>query len=516
MHFSFVYIVLLGLATLMLLFFAFYSWLKIKSTASSSFQALLLSFAIYTFGYIMQLLSGNLADIGFWVRIQYLGIPLVGPFWLIMTARLSGSDKWLKHPFEITLFIIPALTLFLNWTNDWHHLYYTHLAIRETQPFMTLNIGHGPWYWVHQIYHNLCIFTGIIFLVKMIAHSPKAFRLQIWVLLLASLSPWVGYMIYLTGNSPYHLDLTALFLVIWAPVFFIAVTRFKVIDLVPVARDIVFEHMKECVIVVDQQNRLVDFNAAVAATFSGLSPRDIGSNIESVFLQYPEIVHVLNQPQENRRLRIDKNGETIFYQYSMTEMKNSHNRPIGKTLILMDISEQVRLMESLQKLAAYDELTQLYNRHSLIELGMQELEHAVVAQHPFSLMELDLDHFKEINDTYGHAAGDDVLKALAAVFRECLRKTDIAGRYGGEEFIIILPETDQSSAWLIAERIRQRFEKQEIHFGKQIIRVTASIGLTSYHRVNHETLEEIIRIADLRLYLAKEHGRNRVCVSDRL
>jgi diguanylate cyclase (GGDEF)-like protein len=122
---------------------------------------------------------------------------------------------------------------------------------------------------------------------------------------------------------------------------------------------------------------------------------------------------------------------------------------------------------------------------------------------------MDLDRFKSINDNYGHLAGDKVLRHVAEWSRKQLRKFDIMGRYGGEEFVIFLPETTLNGAYIVAERIRQTLENNPVSSGDKSITVTSSFGVTGLYPNGTATLEELIEEADYALFQAKEHGRNR-------
>ncbi|MCW8877262.1 MAG: diguanylate cyclase [Kangiellaceae bacterium] len=167
----------------------------------------------------------------------------------------------------------------------------------------------------------------------------------------------------------------------------------------------------------------------------------------------------------------------------------------------------------LYKRAITDDLTHLYTRKYIDERLEQELDRAKRYHRPFSILMIDLDRFKQVNDTYGHSAGDLVLQTLSYLLRQRLRDTDIAGRIGGEEFIVILGETEIEGAKLFAERIRDEIEKEKIEKGGQVIPVTASIGVACFNEKYLSQPLAIIEDADKALYHAKTTGRNRVVVA---
>ena len=175
-----------------------------------------------------------------------------------------------------------------------------------------------------------------------------------------------------------------------------------------------------------------------------------------------------------------------------------------------------RLTAALKQLAEHattDPLTGLYNRRSLQKQLDLELVRAGRGRHPLAVILLDIDHFKRFNDTFGHQAGDEVLKRVAGVIRKGIRTSDIAGRYGGEELITILPEATAQAALMRAEAIRREIEAQHLEYdGNSLGSLTASFGVAVFpdHASDSASL---IRVADNALYEAKNSGRNRVVIS---
>jgi diguanylate cyclase (GGDEF)-like protein/PAS domain S-box-containing protein len=178
--------------------------------------------------------------------------------------------------------------------------------------------------------------------------------------------------------------------------------------------------------------------------------------------------------------------------------------------IIRDITERKKMQEELTRLATTDPLTGLCNRRLFFE--RLELEWGRARRHsrPLSILMFDLDHFKNINDIHGHAVGDSVLTCLSGEAQDVLRSEDILGRLGGEEFAVILPETDRSIAETIAERLRKRLAAVTIDAPEGLVRCTVSIGVIQC-RLAHESLDVALKRADDALYLAKRSGRNMVC-----
>ena len=176
--------------------------------------------------------------------------------------------------------------------------------------------------------------------------------------------------------------------------------------------------------------------------------------------------------------------------------------------------EQIRQLNArLERLAMIDELTDLPNRRAFFLQGAKEISRAERNKISFSLLMLDLDHFKNINDTYGHDAGDFVLKQFSNLLRENIRESDMAARLGGEEFSILLPETELKYAVKFAERIRQAVEQERMRVQDQSINMTVSIGVVTYSE-NLPDPKSVIKQADDCLYKAKRQGRNKAVSPD--
>ncbi|HEX9942611.1 MAG TPA: diguanylate cyclase [Thermoanaerobaculia bacterium] len=182
---------------------------------------------------------------------------------------------------------------------------------------------------------------------------------------------------------------------------------------------------------------------------------------------------------------------------------------IGHLALVLD---NARLSQRLQELSTLDGLTRQLNHRTIYARLTEELERARRYRYPLSVVLCDFDHFKEVNDTYGHLAGDAVLHEGAAVLRRCLRNTDLLGRYGGEEFLAVLPQVDLDAARMAAERLRQGLESSSVRVpGGGEVRITASFGIASRDELGDaQSGDLMVSLADRRLYEAKTGGRNRI------
>lgn len=210
-------------------------------------------------------------------------------------------------------------------------------------------------------------------------------------------------------------------------------------------------------------------------------------------------------------------GSGRWLRFTASALKNPRGDIIGAVETLEDITDRKLAEDALREsearyrtLSVTDSLTELFNSRHFYEQLQMEIERADRYGHPLSLLLLDIDNFKRFNDTYGHLEGDKVLIRLGDVIRQCLRKTDSAYRFGGEEFTIILPETTGAAAIVLAERVREEFANEVFHPPEtpEPAQETVSIGVAQYFP--HEGLRPFVKRADFNMYGAKKQGKNRV------
>lgn len=273
---------------------------------------------------------------------------------------------------------------------------------------------------------------------------------------------------------------------------------------------------------VDTAGRIIFINPT-ALKILGLSEQEaLGRNAHALFHHhhpdgsvYPEDACPLSQVLQDGRQReieddafIRKNGEHLPVHLVATAMIENDTQ-VGAEIVFQDITQRKRLEAELTRLASTDALTGIANRRHFIAQLEKEIARIQRVAEPAAVLMLDLDHFKKINDNHGHATGDAVLQAFARGAQSDLRKIDLIGRLGGEEFAILLPETGLDAALRLAERLRQHIETMTVACNDDMIQITVSIGLTTMTRADISA-DAILARADQALYQAKASGRNRV------
>jgi diguanylate cyclase (GGDEF)-like protein/PAS domain S-box-containing protein len=267
---------------------------------------------------------------------------------------------------------------------------------------------------------------------------------------------------------------------------------------------------REGIVVTDNEGKVVLMNPAAEA----LLGKSMHQVVSEGFLNLIDDAEGLRTLLE-RDAEI-KESETIHYKgrvlsiYAAT-IRTHQGATVGSAALIRDITEEKRLEDRLRRLSTTDGLTGLFNRRHLDETLATEMERALRYNSPLSIMMFDVDHFKRFNDEHGHDQGDRVLQALAQAMQEHVRKVDVPCRYGGEEFLAILPGTDQAGAIIVAERLRHSIEQMTV----EGLRVTISIGVATIPALDVHRPELLIEAADRALYRAKRAGRNQVIAAHR-
>ena len=281
-----------------------------------------------------------------------------------------------------------------------------------------------------------------------------------------------------------------------------------------------FESSRDAVMILDK-DRFVDCNGAAlemfkcdnADIFLGKRPGDFSPSYQPSGLDSKtEIQKNLSKALSEGCLFIEWVHKRLDGKEFPAEVMLSEVEVEGKQMVqalIRDITQRKIMEDELKRLATTDPLTGANNRRSLLEKGASELLRSRRYEHPFSLLMIDVDNFKTINDTYGHNAGDMVLKSLVSMSTKVLRSTDLFGRIGGEEFAVILPETDDQKAIEVAERLRKGLSELTVQSEEGPIRFTVSIGLATL-KDETDNLLSIMKRSDAALYKAKENGKNRV------
>jgi diguanylate cyclase (GGDEF)-like protein len=355
--------------------------------------------------------------------------------------------------------------------------------------------------------------AGSWFYISGLRNASSLFRRQATVMVLGSFLPFAGYFIYLADLSPWGLDITPITLGVTCVFLYYGIFHCGIFDLAPLARNLIFNSMRDAVLILDTRDRLLDFNPAAKELLPVLNKRNLGTEVVPMLASTPSFAEAMSKLEEQDEVKVG-GEEAQFYEIRtwplFTSSTNSAARPIGRAVIFADVTDKVRLREELRSRAETDPLTGIANRRRFYQSLEIECLRFTRNHFPLSVLMIDLDFFKEVNDEYGHLVGDAVLRIISQLLLLCLRKTDLLARYGGEEFAVLLPETQVEGAVLIAERIRRTVCEKPIVAEGCHVQISVSVGVASHVRDSEAQPEVLLKKADKALYRAKALGRNRV------
>ncbi len=502
---------LLSSALILVLFVTI--WDKRQLAVVKALYALLASIFIWVFFRFLIILQDQYAVKLFLSKLQYSGIAFTGVTWLIFTLVATKQTKYLNHKTILLFSVIPAITFLLALTNEYHHLIWENIEFSG----IAVQAEHGKWFVVHIVYSWLLIgIATVLATVQYFRYRKK--RSEFIAIIIAPLLVTLTNVNRIMGWVDMgELDTVSIAFTFSVVMFSWVVIKNNYLYMAPVALRAMVKNMQDAIIILDDELFIVDMNPAAEKLFAVKNTDIIARHISELFADNKICREVIEHSATELTINETK------LQALTTRYPVRLSRADGVLIVLRDITtlkntqhmleqaqkELLAANEELKILANTDALTGLANRRYFLE--MLKLEMARVERYDSKLcvMLLDLDFFKKINDSYGHPAGDAVLKRVAAIIKNNARKNDITGRLGGEEFGLILPDTDLAGATVYAERLRNMIAN---NYDESDIPVTASIGLVSVKK-GMQT-EDILKHADNALYQSKEAGRNRVSVSE--
>lgn len=280
---------------------------------------------------------------------------------------------------------------------------------------------------------------------------------------------------------------------------------------------------EDAIVAVDGNSEIVLFNAGAEKVFGYRAEETIGEKLDMLLperfhIQHDMMLHefgassAIGKPSGERSHQIfgrRKSGEEFVASAAIFDLSRGDQKFFAT--VMRDVSQSRKTEEELLRLAATDPLTGSFNRREFTAIAEREALRANRYHHALSVLMLDLDHFKRLNDTYGHSAGDKALQRFTMICTNALRNVDIFGRWGGEEFVALLPETDIQGATVIAERLRKLTADNLLTFNDHKINFTVSIGIAEF-KDGETDIDAALGRADSAVYDAKKAGRNRISV----
>lgn len=494
----------------------------------------------------------------FYVLLSFVAVSLLGSGWLLLTLFITGYAERLSQRRLLVLFVPAVIGATGVVANPWHDF------------VMPLEGGYiertyGPWFWVVMFILVSYFVTSLVIMFRVLLSSktPVMIQMQVkitlWgIFVLAMFAALDAILnVLLSRWLPIIPGLTSLGIFVSDLFFVYVIKRYNVFNLVSIAHEDVINTIPYGILVLDQNEVIVEANKA-SRSFVEDHVGDIwdmeaflaGVSVEGNSRKFLNKYRLKKMELCQIEVIVEKDHQLCHYILQSSPIVDSALVPLGHLLTFQDVSQerfydkamnqQYKTLQErnealdlirqelydanrkLEELVLTDSLTQCYNRRYLT----QHLNHEVLTnlqyKTPFSLMLLDIDHFKAINDHYGHVIGDEVLVRTAEALRQSVRSTDILTRYGGEEFMIYLPHTEHELAIELAERVRQAVESNRMVVNHEMgdIAITISVGILSIDDFAYEDEEvpedgeryliQLFDAVDKALYQAKQKGRNRV------
>ncbi|MBM0744440.1 diguanylate cyclase [Phormidium sp. CLA17] len=523
---------ILSLTALLAVAVAAAAWRRrAASSASRPFILSLLSIAFYATVAALEAAAIALPDKIFWSKLEYVGSGCVVTFFLIFAIHFTHKRQWLTLKNTVLLWLLPSLNVVLVATNEQHRLVWSGF-LPYSQGTNQIVYQHGPgFYWVMSCVY-LYTLTGSLLLVKAMQQSARLQQQQSWLALAGALVPLLGGSAYMLNLTPAGLNLTPMSFLLTGIIYFVTLFRFRLFDLVPVARDTLIESMSDGVLVLDLHNRLIDINPA-AQQLTGIRVTCLGQPLRQLFSSWQVIAQLCEASETVQCELLLKVSADCYVELHVIPLRDRCKGLTGRLLVLRNVTQRQQadlelrqanerlqaqlheikaLQTQLREQAIRDALTGLFNRRYFEETLPRELARAAREAYPVAVILMDIDFFKQVNDTYGHQGGDCVLQAFGSLLRDHSQQGDIACRYGGEEFVLTLPAITLKDVYQRAEQIRRSFQAMRVQFGSATICTTLSLGVGLFPE-HGDTSQSLMQVVDQALYIAKAAGRNCVrCV----
>jgi diguanylate cyclase (GGDEF)-like protein len=501
-------------AVILAQFFAAYFFSKGRTSYRKAFSVMVFCISVYLFGYLMIINNSNLQEMVFWNQFQYLGLPFISVLWLMVALLYTKTIYSLKLRLAILLFSVPVITFFMRLTNSWHHLFYTKWEVRQFFGYYSLYMERGIWYYVNITYTLFCLLlTIIIYLIGYLKNKVGYTKPQFLIFLFASLLPFIGILLILFAFDDWSIDYSALIMPVSLLIISYGILKYDFLEIRTLARETIFENNFAGMVVLGPGNRIIDYNKAAEKFFETINISLNNWPIEHILAREPELLEIF-ESDSSRDFSLLIGGEERFFEIDVLPLGDPHDGNTRMLKSIRDVTEERKIQEKLKFLATTDSLSGLYNRAEFMNLAKREFASAKRNNEELSLLIMDLDNFKNINDTFGHAAGDEIIHEIGNIIMTGFRKTDIAGRIGGEEFAVILKNASLEEAKKVAEKFRETVAGRKVIYGNQEISLTVSIGVAAIcgNTDDINDLESTLKMADDALYKAKAKGRNCVAI----
>lgn len=454
---------------------------------------------LYTVGYLLEITSPTLEAAFIGIRVQKMGSPLLVVFNYLFIRDIY-EEKRLSFYGYCLLFALPIFNMFTIQAFPLVRLHYTDIEYFFNGYFANCQGFVGPMSHIANFYNFFLVSLSIYRILKHTRIESKLRKRQSIYLIISIMIPLFVNIYHILSYNYIRLDLNPFAVSISLIPLIYSVQIQNLLNVVPIARDQVIESMEDAFIVCGNDFSFLDANSAAKKLFPELN-----------ILVPGEISEQVKRFKDESQLSLQIDDEMRFYKITQTNIEQNRKNN-GICIVLHDITEKENQLKELYDKATFDHLMHIYNRATFFDLAGFKLSSNEIKKHSYTMLMIDLDNFKLVNDTYGHSCGDAVLETIAVMVKGHFRKNDIAGRYGGEEIIVLLEDIPADNVFSVVEKLRTIIENTTIPYQDNEINITVSIGAAHSPAGNIHSLENMLVQADKALYKAKNSGRNRTCL----
>ena len=468
--------------------------------------------ALYIIFNTLELTNPTEGGTVFFATICYACIGVVTVNWIRFALTFSERYLGALRKFHFLLYVVPVLAVVFAFTNSYHHLIWnSYEFIPVSHNFLYMKVtSYGSFFWVFWVQSYLLMIISAFWAIWTSITQRNRYRTQAILIAISSLFPLLVNSIYVLHLIPgLQKDFSPLAYALGGAIMAYSIFQYQLLELQPFARSIMIDEIADVMLTLDKEKRIIDFNrSSINVLKLKRGSRTVSPLVRELI--FPYLDQFSDEPVNDllkSEVKIDSGETAAYYDMQVRRLRNQiDGQVVGYLVLLHSITEHKNLLKEIRVMAEHDMLTGLYNRNYFEEAANRLIK---VGEDEFSVLMIDIDFFKSVNDSVGHRAGDQVLQAISQKLQATLREKDIIGRFGGDEFVVLLPETSADNARVLADRLCAAVaaEPYQVKEGVEFS-LSISIGISEFSGKNNNSLEQVIVQADQALYRAKSSGRN--------
>lgn len=467
------------------------------------FVALMAFMFVYLAGNLLEIMSASADGALVANKVMYAGMVYAPPLLMYFISHYCNVKFRLR--ILVVMLLIPMAFVVMVWTSEWHDLFYVSVWFDYDSPVGRLEKERGPFNTVGHIFSILYMAGTLVMIVR--HYIKPAGGNPIPYLIVAGVTlPIVLNVMHIAGVHVYNINYVPLGAAVSTLMLGVALIKHDMFDIGTLGTEIAIASMGEAFILLDEKGGYISANASAKKLFPQMEYLKENQPIGALRGWPPELPK-LDGAESNTTMQIFAERERT-YNVNVSPIIVGNSEIVGYVVLMQDITEIAEANKKLQEIAFTDPLTGILNRRHFTQLVNTEMEKIKRKGATSHIVYFDLDHFKKINDTYGHSVGDKVLVTAVERVKSAIRPYDLFCRFGGEEFVVYLEGTDCSDSMPLAERIRKAIGDAPMKFDGISFTVTASLGIAPV-TAECRGIDDAIKVADAALYKAKEGGRNR-------